>query len=172
MTFPDTWRPAETPRPDEPWRLLFVGQLIPLKNVDMLLRSVAALRDELVLDVRLVYHNAELEPRLRDLAAHLGLEEHVRFVGKLSRQALAKEYDRAHMLVLPSSSEALPSVVSEALGAGRPVVASAVGGIPGQVGAAGVLVAPQQEAALIDAIPRSHRAMQHSLLLRAQRQDS
>lgn len=120
----------------ERFRLLFVGQLIEVKRVDRVLRAVHAYPD---VELRLVYHNSHLAPKLQHLVDELGIHDRVTFVGPLSGADLAKEYAGAHALALPSLSEALPSVVSEALSTGLPVLASDVGGIREQCLHAGIL---------------------------------
>lgn len=122
--------------------VLYVGQLIPLKGVDVLLRAFA--RDEVprYSTLTLVYQNGLLEEPLRSLARELGIDRRVRFLGALPPDRLSELYGSAEVLALPSHAEALPSVVSEALLAGTPVVASRVGGIPDQVGDFGALVEP------------------------------
>jgi len=141
-------RLAGLSREPGPWRLLYVGQLIPLKNLDVLLRAIAVVRQMVDIELRLVYHNGWLEADLRDLAEQLGIADSVTFVGRCAPAEVFEEYARTHALVLPSATEALPSVVTEALLSARPVVASAVGGIPEQVGDAGILVPPGDVAAL------------------------
>ncbi|AGL16325.1 glycosyltransferase family 4 protein [Actinoplanes sp. N902-109] len=126
--------------PREPVTLLFVGQLDPIKQVHRAIEALAALPRRFVL--RLVYHRDALRAPLRELARELGVDERVTFAGQRAGAALAREYQQAHVLVLPSASEALPSVVTEALLTGLPVLASAVGGVPGQVRDAGLLVTP------------------------------
>ncbi|WP_435745301.1 glycosyltransferase family 4 protein [Nocardioides sp. SYSU DS0663] len=131
--------PASEPalKPDEgEIHGLFVGQLIGLKRVAMILDAMVA---EPRMSLRLVYHNSSLERQLKQKCKELGLNARVEFVGQLSGEALYREYRRAHVLLLPSWSEALPSVVTEALAFGVPVVASNVGGISEQVRGAGVL---------------------------------
>jgi L-malate glycosyltransferase len=80
------------------------------------------------------------------------LDRHVRFVGYRSNaRALVELLD---VLVVPSLSEGAPLVVLEAMAAGIPVVASAVGGIPDQIRheREGLLVPPGNSTALGDAL--------------------
>lgn len=134
--------------------LLYVGQLIACKGVDVLLDAMPRLRRHRDVRLRLVYHNAELEPALRRRARKLGVAEHVQFVGIRGPRELAEEYHQADALVLPSFAECLPSVVTEALLCGTPVVAAAVGGVPEQVGPYGLTVRPGDAGALAAAIER------------------
>jgi glycosyltransferase involved in cell wall biosynthesis len=137
MFFP----PAQPPilRPMRRSRLLYVGQLIELKGVDVLLRALSEIQDA---ELLLVYRNPALEKTFRALATDLDLADRVQFLGARSAAQLADLYRTVDLLVLPSRSEALPSVISEAMLSGLPIVASAVGGIPEQVGAHGRLVPP------------------------------
>ena len=133
-----------------PWRLLYVGQLIPLKKVDVLLRALALIRQPVELD--LVYHNSALEIPLRKLAVELGLSERARFLGPKSPDELAAIYQHADVFVLPSAGEALPSVVTEAMLCGTPVIATEVGGVREQLGGFGVCVPSGRSAELAVAI--------------------
>ncbi len=142
-------------RPDTTrYDLLYVGQLIECKGVGVLLDAMPRLRRARDVRLRLVYHNAELEAALRQQARELGVAEHVQFVGIRGPRELAEEYHRADALVLPSFAECLPSVVTEALLCGTPVVAAAVCGVPEQVGPHGLTVPPGDAEALADAIER------------------
>ncbi len=134
--------------------LLYVGQLIECKGVGVLLDAMPRLRRTRDVRLRLVYHNAEQEPALRQRAAALGVAPHVEFVGIRAARELVEEYHRAEALVLPSFAECLPSVVTEALLCGTPVVATAVGGIPEQIGPYGFTVPPGDAGALAAAIER------------------
>lgn len=120
-------------------RALFVGQLIPIKQVDRAIRSLERLSN---IELRLVFHGEMLRHDLERLANDLGVARRVFFVGQRHGEELFEEYQQAHMLWLPSSSEALPTVITEALSTGLPIVASDVGGIREQVRSAGVLVPP------------------------------
>jgi glycosyltransferase involved in cell wall biosynthesis len=144
--------PPVLPRQEGPWRLLFVGQLIPLKALDVLFRALATIRTQTAVALRLVYHNSELLLHLQALAKQLSIDDIVTFVGSRNAGGMLEEYRRADMLLLPSLTESLPSVITESLLAHKPVVASAVAGIPEQVQDAGLLVPPGDEAALASAI--------------------
>jgi glycosyltransferase involved in cell wall biosynthesis len=140
------------PAPGQPWRLLFVGQLSPIKNVDVLLRAIACFGPDVPIQLELVFHVDLQGPELRRLTADLGIEDRVRFVGQVDHEELPAYYAQAHALVLPSRSEALPSVITEATLSGLPVIASAVGGVPEQLDGHGTLVSPGDVGELTHAI--------------------
>lgn len=125
-------------QPGSEFVIATVGQLIELKRVDLAIRTLASLPPFFVLE--LTYHNDELVGELGELARSLGVENRVRFLGRASGEALAERYRRAHLLLLTSRTESLPSVVTEALMAGLPVVATDVGAVADQVGTAGICV--------------------------------
>jgi glycosyltransferase involved in cell wall biosynthesis len=143
----------ETPDLDGPpvrSGIVFAGQLIPMKGVDTLLRAVKLLDGRTHLTI--AYHNAQLEPELKALAHDLGIAARVRFAGPQTPEQLAALYRASEAFVLPSRAESLPSVITEALLAGTPVVATTIGGVREQVGAFGALVPPGDPGALAAAI--------------------
>jgi glycosyltransferase involved in cell wall biosynthesis len=123
-----------------PWRLVFVGQLIEQKQVDKLLRALARLPQNI--ELQLVFHVDLLREKLEQLTRQLGLQDRVAFLGAKSPAELASIYQQADLMVLPSFGEALPSVVTEAMLCGTPVVATDVGGIRDQLGGFGTVVPP------------------------------
>jgi len=130
--------------------LLFIGELRHLKGVDVLIDAVARLRGGgRAVTATIVGAGAERGVFERQ-AALLGLNEAVRFFGAIpARQAFAK----GRILVVPSRAEALPYVVLEAAAAGKPLIATRVGGVGEIFGpAADRLVPPADAAALADAI--------------------
>ena len=87
------------------------------------------------------------------LSAELGLDDgSATFEGKISPPAPA--YHAGHVVLLTSISEGLPFVVLEAMASARPVVATAVGGVPEAVGDAGILVPPRDPSAVAAACLR------------------
>jgi glycosyltransferase involved in cell wall biosynthesis len=131
--------------------VLAVARLAPQKRLDLLVRAAAGWTEPQS-PVVLVAGSGPEEARLRGLAAQLGAP--VRFLGH--RDDVADLLAVADVAVLPSEWEARPFVVQEALRAGVPVVATAVGGIPHLVQGGAVLVPPDDVSAL--------RAAVHDLL--------
>ena len=132
--------------------LIFAGQLIPLKGVDTLLRAMKVLEDRPALKLTLAYHNRELESDLKALATKLGIAARVCFAGPQTPEQLGLLNRKAEVFVLPSHAESLPSVITEALLAGTPVISTRIGGIPEQVSGFGRLVSPGDPAELAAAI--------------------
>jgi len=129
--------------------VLFVGNLVAVKAVDVLLQAWAALGDA---RARLVIvgdgvDRAALETQARALP-------NVTFLGAIPQADVAGWFGVANVLVLPSRHEGMPNVVVESLASGVPVVASRVGGIPELVdeGTNGLLVEPGNAPALAQAL--------------------
>jgi glycosyltransferase involved in cell wall biosynthesis len=91
-------------------------------------------------------------PVLEKRVSDLGLDARVRFLGQ--RQDLPKLLASCDLFVLPSLYEGLPLSVLEAMAAGKPVVATAIGGTDEAVihGETGLLVPPQKPSELANAI--------------------
>jgi spore coat protein SA len=137
---------------DGAWDLVYVGQLIPGKGVDLLLRAVAGLRARHDVRLSLSYHVSTLEDELRAVCHQLEIEDIVRFLGRTPQEQLGAIYQASHIVVLPSTEkadfEALPSVLTEAMFAGAMPVSTDVGGIRDQIGEFGIVVQPGDVAAL------------------------
>jgi starch synthase len=131
---------AREPRAEGPLRLLFVGNDIERKGLPDLIAAVEGSGGAVELDV---VTGAEVAPSAR-VRVHHGIS-----AGTLE---LAAMYAGADALTLPSRADASPWVVLEALAAGLPVLATTVGAIPEMVGEAGILVAPDDRAALSAAL--------------------
>ena len=110
--------------------VLTVGNLYLVKGQDVLVRAVArVLKEDPSLPVYLaVAGRGEQEPVLRSLARENGIIDRVHFLG--FRDDVPDLLAAADVFALPSRSEGLPLALLEAMFAGRPVIASAVGGIP------------------------------------------
>ncbi len=134
-------------------RLVTVARLAAVKRLDVLLRSLAALRRP---DVELtIIGGGVLAEELQRLAAAFGVADQVRFLGHLDRTAIAQELARAHASCSSSVVENLPVAVIEALCCGLPVLATQVGGLPELVGPQdGLLVPPDDVKAFTHGLQR------------------
>ena len=115
-----TWTPVEGGD-----YALYVGRLSAEKGIDVLIRAAALAKE---IPVRIVGVGPE-ERRLRKLAAQLNADN-VEFVGFLEGDALRAEYAGARFVVVPSIwYEVFGLIVLEAYAAGKPVIATQLGGL-------------------------------------------
>jgi glycosyltransferase involved in cell wall biosynthesis len=112
--------------------LLFVGSLVPVKNISSLLHAFSLLHGiEMAPDTKLyIVGGGFLEKELKALALDLKIAEKTVFVGSVLHSDLPTWMNAADCLCLPSLSEGHPNVMMEALACGTPVVGSNVGSIP------------------------------------------
>lgn len=136
--------------------LLFIGELRVLKGVDLLIEAAALLRDAGQRVTLTVVGDGPDRDQFIEAAVRHGLDRATVFAGAIpARQAFA----RGRVLVVPSRAESLPYVVLEAAAAGRPLIATHVGGIPEIFGPLSrSLVPPENARALADAIRHSLEA--------------
>jgi glycosyltransferase involved in cell wall biosynthesis len=119
-----------TERSDERFKILFVGALRELKGVDLLVDVFAALaetRSEVHLTI---IGDGPRREAIADKISSEGLSDRVRLLGEVEHREALEWMASASILVLPSESEGMPRVVSEALEIGIPVLATPVGAIP------------------------------------------
>ncbi|WP_337844906.1 glycosyltransferase [Thermus sp.] len=145
------------PRGEEKLRLLHVARFAPPKNHLVLLEGFATALDE--------YSSMELwlvgdGPLRREVERQIslrGLQEHVKCLGL--RQDVPELMGQVDTVVLSSDWEGAPLVVLEAMASGRPVIATAVGGVPELIedGVHGFLVPPRNPKAFAEAILRLAR---------------
>lgn len=131
-----------------------VGRLSPVKGIEYLLRAVSLLVHERGMQsIRVaIVGGGPLQRSLETLAQQLAISEHVRFLGERHDvPSLLRLFD---VFAMPSLHEGIPMALLEAMRAGCPVVASAVGGIPEVIrdGTDGMLVPAEDPSALAHAI--------------------
>jgi len=131
-------------------RVGFVGRLSPEKGPDVLLSAAA--RIDAAIQLSFVGEGRE-RPALETRAQEMGVGSRVTWHGAVPDAArLLAAFD---VLVLSSRTDGTPIVLFEAMAAGVPIVASAVGGMPELLTAAdAVLVPPDDPAALAESIAR------------------
>jgi glycosyltransferase involved in cell wall biosynthesis len=123
---------AETRRylgiPDGRFAVGWVGRMTAVKRGDDVLESFKLLRDRGVDATLCLVGDGPDRPHLERRAHELGIVRDTLFLGY--QEDVAPLYAAFDALVLPSGNEGTPVSVIEALAAGRPVVATRVGGVP------------------------------------------
>ena len=124
------------------------------KAIDVLLKAFARLSGGPRGLRLLLVGDGPLRQQLEALARSLAVNDRVAFLGSRERAEVARLLQDCTLFVLPSRSEPFGIVVAEALACRKPVVASAVGGIPEIIesGRTGVLVEPDDPDALAEAL--------------------
>jgi glycosyltransferase involved in cell wall biosynthesis len=129
-----------------------VGRLVPVKRHDLFVDAVAKLRHKGVEGVFVVVGGGPERERLEARAFARGVAEDLRFLGW--RRDLDRIYAGSDVVALSSDNEGTPVALIEAMAAGVPVVAAAVGGVPDVLedGRLGLLVGPGSADALANGI--------------------
>lgn len=135
-------------------RLIYVGRVIPRKGILALIRAfgeIAAARPQATLAI-VGENNTDpsYASQCRALAEALGVTGRVEFAGALSPDAVRARYAASDIVLLASEQETAPVSIAEAMAAGRPVVATDVGGCAAMVadGVTGRVVPAKEPAAL------------------------
>jgi teichuronic acid biosynthesis glycosyltransferase TuaC len=128
--------------------------LLSIDGLETLVRAASSLTSEFPrLRWELIGPGLE-RSRLRNLAQQLGVEEHVRFLGRQSRRQIAEAIRRCSVFALPSRCEGFGDLYLAAMSTGKPVIGYRGQGIAEiiQHGSNGFLVGPDNERELILAI--------------------
>ncbi|MGD2110795.1 MAG: glycosyltransferase family 4 protein [Phycisphaerae bacterium] len=113
----------------DPFTILFVGRLIPLKKPGLIIESLVAAGLARNSDARIVYVGAGPErPTLERLAAAAGLTNRVTFADWVPHDELPRFYRQGSVLALPSIHESGGAVLLEAMACGLPSVVVDYGG--------------------------------------------
>jgi glycosyltransferase involved in cell wall biosynthesis len=153
------------------FRILCVARLIEEKGLVYLLRACARLRERGI-PFRCEIIGGPEEPtyvnyliQLKRLHKHLQLQDSVLFMGAQPFQNILDAYARADLFVLPcviaenGGRDISPNSLIEAMAMGLPVISTQLSAIPEIVehGVSGILVPPNDDAALADAIDQLRR---------------
>jgi glycosyltransferase involved in cell wall biosynthesis len=155
--------PAGRPAGPERFTVIAVGRLVRKKGFDVLVEAFALLRERGVDATLLIAgESGPEEPGVRALVAARGLQADVELAGPLSQEDLLARFRGASVAALAcrvdtdGDRDGIPNVLVEAMAAGLAVVSTTVSGIPELVedGVTGLLVPPEDPAALADALLR------------------
>lgn len=132
--------PGNSPAIRSRSRFAFAGRLEGRKGCDVLVRALGILRRKGHRVDAVVIGDGPERERLEELARIEGVEDSVRFVGRLSRAPVRDAFAQAFAVVVPSrDNDAFPYTVIEAIAVGCCVIGSRSGGIPEALGPQGLL---------------------------------
>ncbi len=121
--------------------LLHVGSTVVRKRIDLLLQTVATLRQAFP-ELRLLRVGGPFTAAQAELAAHLGVSAAIVVAPYLDPRTLAAIYRRAALLLLPSDAEGFGLPLVEAMACGTPVLASEIPALCEVGGSAAAYAAP------------------------------
>jgi glycosyltransferase involved in cell wall biosynthesis len=139
-------------------RILYSGNVLPHKGLDILVRSLGLLRshgiDSFHLSVAGALLDQDFHARITDLVERCDLHDHVEIRGFVSQEEFERLLGESHVMIVPSYYEGYGIVYAEAMGYGMPVIASSAGGAAEMVrdGVDGFLVDPGDYRQLSDRI--------------------
>jgi len=134
--------------------VLYLGTLVKRKGISWLLRSFPKVLKEFPESVLWIVGDGYMRTDLENMCITLGIQDKVRFYGRVQDSLLPFFYNAADVCVVPSETEPLGMVAVEALACGCPLIGTRVGGIPDVVETfgSGVLVSPRSSEELSEAI--------------------
>ncbi|HSQ18463.1 MAG TPA: glycosyltransferase family 4 protein, partial [Anaerolineales bacterium] len=118
--------------------VLFAGRVIPRKRVMDLVQAFSQVLMQVPSAKLHIAGEISTEPAyvdaIRKWVHESHLDEHISFLGSLSEEAILHEFAGCSILALPSAQETAPMVIAQAMAAGKPVVATRIGGVGEMVG--------------------------------------
>jgi len=111
----------------DPYRFLFVGRIEKVKGIDLLLQSMTYLKEEKVSVHLTVVGRGAMEGWARNFIEEKVLEQQVSWMGNVPDKTLASLYESSDCVVIPSRSESIPLVFSEALRFNKDLIVTDVG---------------------------------------------
>jgi glycosyltransferase involved in cell wall biosynthesis len=110
--------------------ILYVGYLGVRKGLPYLISAISMVLRKNAKARAVIVGNGSLKPLCQSMAGKLGISSRITFTGAVTEEAKRDWYRKATLCVIPSTYDPSPIVAFEALAAGKPVVASNVGGLP------------------------------------------
>lgn len=147
------FRPIDVKRQDTRPTVACIGRVDIFKDIVNLIQSIRYVKDQIP-DIQCLICGAstDLEYSLRcvNMVSTLGLQDNIRFMGKVKDPEMA--YNAADAIVISSITEGFPFAIIEAMACGKGIVATDVGGIKEALEECGLLVRSSHPQELANAI--------------------
>lgn len=132
----------------------YFARLYPNKGHRYLIKAISDLSRSIPNIRLLIAGDGKLKGELKSLSKRLGIEKKVLFIGKIGHKSVYELLKRVDIYAFPSSAELFPFAILEAMAAGKPIVASSVGGVLEVIKheETGLLVPPRDHDRLAEAI--------------------
>jgi glycosyltransferase involved in cell wall biosynthesis len=139
---------------------MFIGELRPVKGVNILIESIAQLTKKLQRPISLnIYGSGPDEEALKNMTSRLQLNDVIKFHGPAPARSA---FESGKTMLMGSTFESMPYVVLEAAGCGQPLISTCVGGIPEIFGSeANALIKPGSVEAMCAAMLESIMHPEH-----------
>lgn len=149
----DFFKPADASTTNKRFRFFTLGRLEHQKGIDVLLQSI----------LKLIRTNSNFEffiggdgsqaETLKNLATSLRIQNHVNWLGELTREQCRKEFQQCDAFVLPSRHESQGIVYTEAMACGKPSIGTRCGGPEFLINSDnGIVVEPENVSELSEAL--------------------
>jgi glycosyltransferase involved in cell wall biosynthesis len=136
----------------EPGRIIVTNSSdVPLKGLYYLLHAVAELARQRTIRL-VVVGSTKTNGGIERLIRRLGIGHRIHFTGRIGDDEFVRQYARASMAIVASVYEGFGLPAGEAMACGVPVISTTGGALPEVVGDAGILVPPEDSAALARAM--------------------
>lgn len=114
---------------EDEFRFITVGNLVPIKRHDLILKAIEKIKEKLRIKVKLdIIGAGPEEQKLKEMARKFQMEKVVRFRGVLNREELLDVLDDSHALISSSNFETFGLAICEAHARGKPVISTKSGG--------------------------------------------
>jgi glycosyltransferase involved in cell wall biosynthesis len=114
-------------RPKTPYRFLFIGRIEKVKGIDLLLHASALLKEDGLAPHLTIVGKGSLEAWARNFVNQMKLGKWITFKGNVDDRTLVSLYTLSDCVVIPSRSESIPMVFSEALNFDKELIVTDVG---------------------------------------------
>ena len=126
----ERFKPSYTEGPKQTFKLIITRNLEAIYGIDTAIRAVAIAKQQVPNLSLEIAGSGPQKKELEELVEALGLQQQVRFVGRLDAEQIVEFYHSADIMLNPTTVDNMPNSVLEALACGVPVITTNVGGIP------------------------------------------